>query len=263
MCVVIMMLAKNESGERILATPGMSALCPICDAEVIAKCGEINIWHWAHRGGHDCDPWSEHESEWHIGWKSIFPKEQTEVVIGPHRADIVTESKTVVELQHSSISTVEIREREQFYGNMVWIFDASLFLKNIDFICKGWSVDNYHTYVYTWKRPRKSISVCKNKLFFDLGNSDIIEVKKILIGSDSSQIFQVATWAYQEWGVSRGAFDDYGSSFILGYVYPKKTLMANLQWPVWNNRRIDERFERLSAEKQKQILQVGRSVFRR
>jgi hypothetical protein len=42
----------------------------------------------------------------------------------PPRADIVTASGVVVELQHSPISAETIAEREAFYGRMVWVFDA-------------------------------------------------------------------------------------------------------------------------------------------
>lgn len=46
--------------------------------------------------------------------------------MGPHRADVVTASGGVVELQHSAISPEVITEREEFYGErMAWIFDAT------------------------------------------------------------------------------------------------------------------------------------------
>ena len=36
-------------GERVEAEATLKgALCPVCDAEVIAKCGDIKILHWAH-----------------------------------------------------------------------------------------------------------------------------------------------------------------------------------------------------------------------
>jgi hypothetical protein len=46
--------------------------------------------------------------------------------MGPHRADVVTASGGVVELQHSAISPEVITEREEFYGErMAWVFDAT------------------------------------------------------------------------------------------------------------------------------------------
>ncbi|PZO47927.1 MAG: hypothetical protein DCF15_18445, partial [Phormidesmis priestleyi] len=49
-----------------------------------------------------------------------------------HRADVRLDSGLVLELQHSSISAETIAEREQFYGFMVWLFDAQGFKKNLE-----------------------------------------------------------------------------------------------------------------------------------
>jgi len=39
----------NLNNQRTKATKGAKdALCPCCNKPVIAKCGEIKIWHWAH-----------------------------------------------------------------------------------------------------------------------------------------------------------------------------------------------------------------------
>jgi hypothetical protein len=131
-----MMYARSPDGAKVLATPGALASCPGCDDKLIAKCGEIVVWHWAHHAHPDCDTWFEPESEWHMGWKRCFDPEQVEVVIGPHRADAVARN-TVIEFQHSLISTREIREREDFYvdniGAMVWVFDAAEFGHRLDF----------------------------------------------------------------------------------------------------------------------------------
>jgi hypothetical protein len=62
----------------------------------------------------------------HWSWQLAAPPERREVVMGPHRADVVAASGGVVELQHSAISPEVIREREDFYGErMAWIFDAT------------------------------------------------------------------------------------------------------------------------------------------
>lgn len=62
--------------------------------------------------------------EWHLSWKSRAEDSCTEVVIGPHRADIRTREGVVVELQASPIDACEIDVRERFYGNMVWLLDG-------------------------------------------------------------------------------------------------------------------------------------------
>ena len=43
------MIWANKNNERIKATPKDKANCPICNEEVIAKCGSIKIWHWSHK----------------------------------------------------------------------------------------------------------------------------------------------------------------------------------------------------------------------
>ena len=45
------------NGERSEAQPGLTGLCQACDHPTVAKCGEIKIWHWAHKGKRKCDPW--------------------------------------------------------------------------------------------------------------------------------------------------------------------------------------------------------------
>ena len=65
-------------------------------------------------------------TEWHLGWQRAVPPERREVVMGPHRANIVTVSGGVVEIQHSPIPADVIGERETFYGDrMLWIFNCT------------------------------------------------------------------------------------------------------------------------------------------
>lgn len=71
-----------KDNERILSSPLIKdAICPLCKKDVIAKCGNIKVWHWAHKNNKDCDSWSDGETEWHLNWKSNFPKECQEVII--------------------------------------------------------------------------------------------------------------------------------------------------------------------------------------
>lgn len=157
---------------RIGASPGLKAQCPQCKNTVIAKCGEINIWHWSHLAN-ECDSWSEPESRWHIKWKERFAPELREVVIGPHRADVKT-NKLVVEFQNSSISAGEIQERELFYKNMVWVVNAREFASNLSFRSR----DGFAS--FRWYHPRKSWWSAKQPLIFDIGEEEpLFHVKKI------------------------------------------------------------------------------------
>lgn len=167
------MLWANVEGTRTRATPGASGICPGCSSPVIAKCGEINIWHWSHLAERDCDPWFEPECRWHLEWKEMAPSGQCEVTIGGHRADIVTIDGRVIELQHSSLSPSEVREREQHYGKMIWIIDASEFEGNLSIRFRGefWS--------FRWKWPRKWMMSIQKPLFWDFGDGELFQVKKI------------------------------------------------------------------------------------
>jgi hypothetical protein len=137
----------NSYGLKILATPSAQGTCPKCGAMVHAKCGDHNEWHWAHLNTEDCgDTWSEPEGEWHLGWKDYFPKNWHEIVIGEHRADIRTSGGLVVELQHSPITPEVVAERENYYGDMIWIFDAMEYVERCEVVC--W-VDEHPNPIYT------------------------------------------------------------------------------------------------------------------
>lgn len=131
------MLVAEAGGERRhpLRT-GERGSCPGCGGEVLSRCGEHVIWHWAHRRRVECDAWSEPEGDWHRKWKQMLAGSDTsrmEVTLRDegagvwHRADVMTLDGWVVELQHSPISPEDIRAREAFYrekaGGMVWLFN--------------------------------------------------------------------------------------------------------------------------------------------
>lgn len=166
-----MSLYAKLNGQRVLATPHARATCPGCSAELLAKCGEINIWHWSHRAA-DCDPWHEGESAWHLKWKLLVPDTWCEVVMGPHRADIRRPDGVVIELQHSPIAPPQIAERERFYGRMIWLVDARDFADNLNLRRR----DGFLS--FRWKWPRKHLFSMRRDMFFDLGDR-IFQVKKI------------------------------------------------------------------------------------
>lgn len=153
-------------GERRLPFPKGRGQCPTCGFTVIAKCGKIKTHHWAHESREDCDPWSENIGPWHLAWQSLVVEGHVEVAIGPHRADIVGNSEVVVELQHSPIPLDDIAAREQFYGNMIWLFDAT-----DRFPCVP-SGDK----VFFSLAGTKHIEFCQRKVFFDCG-AYLVEVE--------------------------------------------------------------------------------------
>ncbi len=171
------MIYAISAGHRKGASPNCTATCPLCGGEVIAKCGSIVTWHWAHRAL-DCDPWAEPESTWHIQWKNRFNEQCREFIIGNHRADILASNGWVVELQHSPISSGEIRLRERFYGDrMVWVLDLEQFLAHFVFRSK----DGYTT--FRWKWPRKSWWAAQRSVFLDFGGDMLFLIKKVYHGT--------------------------------------------------------------------------------
>jgi len=130
-----MQFACNINRERIKPSySGERGICPICDSELIGKCGEILVWHWQHSQRSDCDSWKENETEWHRNWKALFPEDWREVIIEQdgqkHRADVQTNKGIVIEFQNSSIPRATIQARENFYNKMIWVINAESFKSN-------------------------------------------------------------------------------------------------------------------------------------
>ncbi|PZX56809.1 hypothetical protein [Algoriphagus chordae] len=129
-----MLIALDSFGFRISPRKGLTGKCQICGNPVKAYCGNIIIHHWKHVAELNCDPWKEHESEWHRSWKNEFPKDWQEVIMNKgnnkHIADVKTKNGLVLELQNSSISSSTIEEREDFYGNIIWLINAKPFQDN-------------------------------------------------------------------------------------------------------------------------------------
>jgi competence protein CoiA len=125
------------------ATKGAKGICPCCGSELVAKCGEVKINHWAHKTNRNCDLWWENETEWHRLWKNNFPVEWQEIVLldkqmnEKHIADIRTSHGLVIEFQHSHIDPQERITRERFYQNMVWVVDGTRLKRDYPRFLKG------------------------------------------------------------------------------------------------------------------------------
>ncbi len=118
------------NGQKIEATKGAKGVCPSCGSELIAKCGNLKINHWSHKGNRNCDRWWENETEWHRSWKDNFPIEWQEIVQTDERgekhiADVKTKSGWVLEFQHSFIKSEERLSRNTFYHKLVWVVDGT------------------------------------------------------------------------------------------------------------------------------------------
>ncbi len=163
------MIYALVNGNKASAQPGLRGICPDCGAHMTPKCGVLHLkqWHWAHPPGSECDPWSEPTGPWHLSWQQPLLPDHVEVSIPPHRADIKGKGNVVIELQHSPISAEEIQERERFYGNMVWLFDATYRFR---FVRSG------NVAFFAFGRT-KHIDQCQKPVFLDFGHV-IVQVER-------------------------------------------------------------------------------------
>jgi len=106
--------------------------CICCETKVIAKLGKIKAHHFAHEEKIECDSFRTTDSMtfWHQYWQAFVDTEFYEVIIKKnnkkHIADIYNPKKElVIEIQHSNISPEKMKERENFYDNMIWVIDET------------------------------------------------------------------------------------------------------------------------------------------
>jgi len=172
-----MLYALNSNNIKIEPCPNEKGFCPGCGEALRAKAltSRHVAPHWAHKAG-DCDPWYEPETGRHREWKERFPVECREVSMGPHRADVRMRNGLILELQHSSISSEEIEDRERFYGDMIWLLDARDWaLRAIDnqgyprsAHAMEWS--HLEEFNFLWLWPKRTWSVSQRHVVLDLGS---------------------------------------------------------------------------------------------
>ena len=177
---------------RTEASPGAKGLCIACKAEMIPKCGDHRIHHWAHKKkSSKCDEWWETETEWHRNWNNQFPVEWQESVIvdeddgTKHIADVKTANNLVIEFQHSYINQHDQQKREKFYsknGGMLWVVDGTRletdyekfsqnqpnwFEQPINQFISGWSFLNV-TFPKNWRNRPVLVAFDWGKQFHNL-----------------------------------------------------------------------------------------------
>ncbi len=178
-------------GKRQKAFKDGRGICPKCQRTVIASCGEIYIWHWKHKNS--CDSWFEPETEWHLDWKEQFPEDWQEFIIEDnatgikHIADIKTAEGMVIEFQNSPISSAEIKEREEFYKNMIWVVNAVKFKDN--FSRRSVVTDQLRVLEQNINNQKKAI---KEQLEEDLNkakkNLESLESDYLIIKNDNTKL---------------------------------------------------------------------------
>lgn len=169
--------------KKLSPQPNLKGVCPHCGEIVIAKCGRVKVWHWAHKSREVCDPWWENETEWHRNWKDQFPVEWQEISAvdektgEKHIADIKTPNRYVVEFQHSPMPPEEMISRESFYGNMIWIVDGLRNDLDVNYFQLGLSstpinAKGPQAHAFEWlgkSRLMHNWSEAKSRVFLDFG----------------------------------------------------------------------------------------------
>lgn len=158
-----MYIALDKEQKRISikdAVQGDAFFCPVCLEKMFVKAGTERARHFSHFPNCECnDSWNGQYdmSDWHYEWQNQFPAENQEVVVQcddvRHRADVITD-RTVVEFQHSSLSSGKFNDRNVFYhGNIgykvVWLYDMREDYEQ-ELITE--SIANQ----FTWSKPRST-----------------------------------------------------------------------------------------------------------
>ena len=187
---------------HVKPVPEAVSQCPCCKSKIIAKCGSIKIWHWAHESLKECDGWYEPITQWHLDWQSYVAEEFQEVIVGHHIADIKLPTGKVIEIQHSNLPVEVVAEREVFYGNMVWIFDGREFEDRFILKEKESQYGNtYHTFKF--KKPRQYIiKASKFPLYIDFADF-VFEVKKFNSYNNWSAEYGKSYTSWAGWGYVR------------------------------------------------------------
>lgn len=177
-----MLLGLGEHG-LIKPTKNEKAMCPNCGETLIAKCGEINIWHWAHESA-DCSIEWEPETDWHRWWKTQFIGARLEVINGAHRADVITNRGLVIEIQSSPIQPEQLQAREAHWQSMIWLINGEQFYDRFityqRAITRSYSKIPEYYYSFRWKQPRKIWFQAKNPIYIHFPqNQTVFAIKKL------------------------------------------------------------------------------------
>jgi hypothetical protein len=108
-------------------------ICAACSGGLIAKRGALKVHHYAHQVA--CTAYvssNEPMTSWHASWQDICLRQHVEVPVDATVAgravrciaDIRCANGTVIEVQHSAISSTEMLKREAVHADIIWIVDA-------------------------------------------------------------------------------------------------------------------------------------------
>jgi len=183
-----MRIALVDGGRR-LAEPKLKGVCAMCKGNVVSKCGEINVWHWAHENV--CPHEDGKETEWHAYCKNLFPIECTEIIVDDHRADVIWKG-VVYEFQSKPMEPEEMIDRQRFWESkgyrFMWVFNMYESWDNFSFWAKAEGENDVYM-TFRWKWPKRRLERLNFPVIFDFALLSL-SVQKIHWGN------KVGGWGY-------------------------------------------------------------------
>ncbi len=131
-----MLTARDKNGGIVFAMRSEKghlpeAFCPCCKKPLLLRAGNVRRAHWAHLTAESCDEWWEKESEWRNKWVHKLcelPNVDIENVIekdgAKHFYDARFNESLVVICRRKKIPANQLINREDFFGDMVWLVDG-------------------------------------------------------------------------------------------------------------------------------------------
>lgn len=190
-----MIFALNEENKKVKAnTLGETAICQFCKSPLITTKNLSSILYWHHKSAYtNCDKWYNSVSEWQFEWISNFPIEWQEVIIlndnDMHIANIKLPNNVILKFQDEKLTSEEIKKREEFFKNLIWIFNST-YLGIFDFSIINQKILNDSFYLQinpfgkiktnkSWDFKKYLINISK-PLFIDLLHR-IIYIKNVYV----------------------------------------------------------------------------------
>lgn len=182
-----MLYAIDQNGQAIRPSAHKEqATDPYSGGIVHGVFGEgLNYWRLIED---EYDAWALPDSTWNLKWKMKFPKELVEISIQgdqeKHVGDVRTNTGTVLKFQGRNLTEDQIKQREAFFGQMVWVFRAEKWDIELNFNPTRFrdtegrdrqlpKNDAFEWVKYTARYPKSVFEVCKMPVFLDFGDDSI------------------------------------------------------------------------------------------
>lgn len=204
-----MLIALDDNQNRIFIDDAVlkrEYYCPSCGSPLLQRKGRVRKHHFSHQPNYICtDSWErEYDmSAWHYEWQNRFPENNQEVLLAwgdtKHRADVLI-GRTVIEFQHSSMSSTQFNNRNNFYQSLgykvIWVFDMIEPFINERITC----FDEEECKYCQWVRPRKTLDN------FDVINGQVELFFQIRDDEEDCliKVTEVSSLGFEEFKTSKG-----------------------------------------------------------